>query len=171
MTIPITTRSGKGSPLTPAEMDTNLINLARDATQAVQGNVRIATDAETTPFAANNLAISPSSFPAAFTQGFANYASSGGVNNAFPGYFRFPNGPLVQYGFYDFVGGGPLQQTFALNVAYPSANYALSAIALEVAGDEGSYFVCKGKTNTTFTLKVYGGNSFISVLWIAIGPY
>lgn len=52
MTIPVTTRTAKGSPLTTAEMDTNLTNLAREAIQSTagddQGNVELADEDVTT---------------------------------------------------------------------------------------------------------------------------
>ena len=41
MTIPVTTRGGKGFPLTETEMDDNFTDLARNATTSVQGNVQL----------------------------------------------------------------------------------------------------------------------------------
>lgn len=46
MAISVTTRGGKGSPLTNSEMDTNLTNLGRQATELLSGNVQLATQAE-----------------------------------------------------------------------------------------------------------------------------
>lgn len=78
MTISVTTRSGKGSPLTQSEMDTNLTNLARDATTTQQGNVRLATDAETTTGTSDTLAVTPASLAA---QGYVT--ESGASANVF----------------------------------------------------------------------------------------
>lgn len=60
MTIPVTTRSVKGSALSFAEMDDNFNDLGRNATKTVQGNVEIATQAETDALTSEVLAISPS---------------------------------------------------------------------------------------------------------------
>lgn len=59
MAITVTTRSGKGTPLTQSEMDTNLNNLARSATTTQEGNVRLATDGETSTGTSNSIAVTP----------------------------------------------------------------------------------------------------------------
>ena len=59
MTIPVTTRSGKGSALTFSEMDTNLNMLARDANRFQQGNVRMATQPEANALTSDTVAITP----------------------------------------------------------------------------------------------------------------
>lgn len=59
MTIPVTTRSGKGSALTFNDGDTNLDNLARDATDTQQGNIEIATQAEHTALSSTTQACVP----------------------------------------------------------------------------------------------------------------
>jgi len=48
MTIPVTTRAGKGSALSFTEGDDNFTNLARNAAQGVQGNIEIATQVQHT---------------------------------------------------------------------------------------------------------------------------
>ena len=47
MTIDVTTRSVKGSPLTFTEMDTNFDNLSVSSSEAAEGNIEIADQAET----------------------------------------------------------------------------------------------------------------------------
>lgn len=59
MTIPVTTRGGKGSALTQSEADTNFTNLARDASTTVQGNTRLATLAEHAAGTSQALAATP----------------------------------------------------------------------------------------------------------------
>ena len=171
MTIPVTTRSGKGSPLTPGEMDANLTQLARDATQAQQGNIRIATQAETNPMTDMTLAVPPGTLAGAITQALANYAASGGSSNTNPGYFRIPNGPMVQFGDVNFGGVGPNPRTINLPAAFPDTLYAVVATMYEPGGDEAQFLVCKGKTTTSFDLKIYGGNTSSGAGWIAIGHF
>lgn len=59
MAIPVTTRSGKGSPLTQGEMDTNLINLSRSATESAEGNIEISTQDEVDEGTDDTTSVSP----------------------------------------------------------------------------------------------------------------
>lgn len=60
MTIPVTTRSVKGSKLTFTEMDDNFNDLSRNSTKTVQGNIEVADQTETDALSSETLAISPS---------------------------------------------------------------------------------------------------------------
>lgn len=59
MAIPVTLRSQKGSELTIAEGDNNFSNLARSATEALEGNIQIATQAEVNGLTNDTKAIVP----------------------------------------------------------------------------------------------------------------
>lgn len=92
MTIPVTTRSGKGSPLTTAEMDTNLTDLARDSTESQQGNIRIATAAEAEAGVLDDVAITPNNLGAVIDSFFAPSTI------ASDGFITLNNELLVQWG-------------------------------------------------------------------------
>ena len=60
MALNPTLRSSQTTPLTQLQADNNWLLLARDATKTQQGNVEIATQAETNSLSSEVLAVSPS---------------------------------------------------------------------------------------------------------------
>ena len=67
MAITVTTRGGKGSALTPQEMDTNLTNLARSASTSQEGNIEIATQAEVNAGTDSTRCVTPSTLETKLT--------------------------------------------------------------------------------------------------------
>lgn len=115
MTISVTTRTGKGSPLTTSEMDTNLTNLARDASTTVQGNVRMATQAEADAGSLTNVAISPDTLANSDFLPQGTPGTSGSVT--------FANGMILKWGVtaYSFSGTEPGEWSAGLTVTFASA--------------------------------------------------
>ena len=72
MAISVTTRISKGSPLTYLEADTNFDNLAVSATDAAEGNIRLATQAEANSRTDATTAISPGTLNGAVDAYLAN---------------------------------------------------------------------------------------------------
>ncbi len=97
MAITVTTRSGKGSPLTQTEMDTNLTSLARAATTDQAGNVELATVAETVAGTATNLAVTPEGVSEAITETTSSFEFD--FTQAAEGRYEFPGGLLAQWGY------------------------------------------------------------------------
>lgn len=81
MAITVTTRAGKGSPLTNTEMDTNLTNLARSATTTQEGNIEIATTAEVTTGTDTTRAVTPAGVAAAIAASAFSASISGTAAN------------------------------------------------------------------------------------------
>lgn len=125
MAIPVTTRAGKGSPLTNSEMDANLDSLARSATTSLEGNVRISTSAEAIAGTVTSdpvAAVDPVALQAALTDFIGNnivFTDHGSGE----GTLSFLNGSvIVKYGTTGAVTGGSGSDTgVPLTVTYPTA--------------------------------------------------
>lgn len=173
MTIPITTRAGKGSALTPTEMDTNLTNLARDSSTTVQGNIRVANQTEANALSDATLAISPNTFPGSVNSYFTLLAFLGSISITNPGYYSHPGGPLIQWGTLH-IGDitGPVTSG---SVTFPKLFTTVFAIIPSIQDNTspGSSIVNVGTVSTSgFTAvchEVISSVQDATVHWIAIG--
>lgn len=107
MTIPVTTRSGKGSPLTNSDMDVNLINLARNSSNTVQGNVRLSTQAEVDAGTSADTAVPPNALQTKLNNlGLTNIV----LQDAQNGHFEF-GGILLNWGRFNITDLGDIAST------------------------------------------------------------
>ena len=169
MTIPVTTRAVKGSPLTTVEMDSNLDGLARDATEIQQGNVQFATEAQTEALTADDLAISPLNLPF----GISEYADSLASSFTTPsGYFTLPNGIIVQWTsdrFGDILPGANFSMDFP--IPFPNACLHCSVTPSDPSGSAIWLYLVSFNT-TTVTMDAQEAAStvnFITAYALAIG--
>ena len=198
MTIPVTTRSGKGSPLTPGEMDANLVNLARDSTQAQQGQSRFATPAEAAAVAVTDATLSPGTFMSAFTPALnaafppafaaalppaldtalppafndylADYAAAGNIVNAEAGYYKLLNGPYIQW------GNVTRQSNSTINLSFykpMTTVYFFTACDCNNSNVSGYIVRPISITGYGFTLRAdtfsVGANPITQTYWVVIG--
>lgn len=165
MTIPVTTRGGKGAPLTQSEMDTNLTNLARDSSTTQQGNTRYATPAEIDAGIVNNAAVTPD-----VLAGLLNLADKSiGAN----GYIKLQNGLIIQWGTGAgfTLGAGTVDSGFTYPIAFPTAVFVTVPTFIAVNSGDLSLSVLS-QTTSGFTLRSNNAGSSQSVgghYWIAIG--
>ncbi|WP_373088713.1 hypothetical protein [Zhongshania sp.] len=160
MSIPVTTRGGKGSALTQSEMDTNLTNLARDASTTQQGNIRATTNAEAQAGAATNLAVTPAALASVLN--LADFSLSAN------GYIKLQNGVMIQWGSASVTGdtttGITFPQTFPSAVFY--FNYCIDAAGLFSTSSGGVSY----SALTTSTVNIDNGQDISGTArWIAIG--
>lgn len=164
MTIPVTTRGGKGSELTQSEMDTNLTNLARDASTTQQGNTRYATQAEVDAGSAVSAAVTPDKLASLLNLSDASIGASG--------YITLQNGLIIQWGTYagETVGAettNAVAQSFS--TTFPTNVFNV------VTGLRGGGALDVGATALTtsgFTLNLTNGSASpttVAAYWIAIG--
>ena len=173
MTIPVTTRAVKGSPLSTVEMDTNLTDLGRDATEVQQGNVQFATEAETEAQAIDDRAISPLNLPF----GIEAYTGSLAKSLTTPeGYATLPGGLIVQWGQ---ISADASSTTVTTAGTFPLVfpNSVLTVIAAN--GDDPGSFNTSSRTSsdvaswsvTGFNLQTYSAATRLNrqYIWIALG--
>lgn len=170
MAIPVTTRSGKGAPLTPAEMDTNLTNLARDATLVQQGNVELATTAEATAGTSETLAVTPAGLQAGL-----DALSSDLLSNIFfsanqNGHIQFSDdfgNILINWGQTgSIVDGGSTTVTFSRPFV---STYIIVSTPTNTTGAHDSSANITSTTNATITHFDNSAGQSSTVNWIAIG--
>lgn len=168
MAIPVTTRSGKGSPLTQNEMDTNLTNLARDATEVQQGNVELATNAETTTGTSTTLATHPAGVQAALNALESTLVDSEAHLAANNGYLQFATrvGNITfQWGNTTVPGNGTSAVSFPVTFVSIFQGYAVYGEDLGVNANQVSVFNLSG---SGMTIRNSEGNSRRANWW-AIG--
>lgn len=165
MTIPVTTRSGKGIPLTTAEMDTNLTDLARNSTTTQQGNVELATTAEADTGTDTTTAVTPEGVLSSIV---ANAPAEASFVQSINGSYLDPNTNfLFQWG-KDTLGSGIT--TINFHTAFDSAalNVMLTQQRDTTNQTDANYMVLGTPTATTFD--VFVSSSFSGpVFWTAIG--
>ena len=155
MTIPVTKRSDIAAPLSFSQMDTNLTNLARDASTTVQGNIRLATQGEVDAFAATNLAVSPATLNPAvvaihnfLTAGEPITTASLGATFKTSGWWRDGRTTLtIQWG--AFVSTSDSAQNF--NFPIPFSVPAFAVFLTTTDANEGSGGGVTATTTTSFT--------------------
>lgn len=170
MAIPVTTRSGKGAPLTQNEMDTNLTNLARDATETQQGNIEIATTAETTAGTETDKAVVPSGLQAALDILQGQVQDSGAFLASQNGYVQFPDwlgNITIQWG-----RTGTLADGGSTTVTFPVPFVQAYTIVVSPT-TTGFGHVAEGVITSTSTATVshadLSGGASSRVSWVAFG--
>ena len=177
MAIPVTTRAGKGSPLTHTEMDTNLTSLARSATESQEGNIEIANQAEV-----NALNDSVKAVPPAYLGGGINshFSALGNSNNQ-EGFYRLPNGLIVQWGQVNITSDVTGQEyTATYPTAFTTAVYNMQHSIFDPTNpgqddDERNYNVFAKTLNLTSAVfqttefHVQAQPSRGTIHWVAIG--
>jgi len=167
MPITVVTRAGKGSPLTPTEMDTNITSLARDASQSVEGNVRFANSTEAQDFSNTGLALSPATFQNSMSAYGALELFLGSAVKAPSGKYTTESGIIFQWGSYNYTGwGGLATQSISFLTPMPSVY-----IVLVVGGTRGTFF--PNSISTTGFVANYDGLTWTAgtgtLYWLAIG--
>jgi hypothetical protein len=168
MAIPVTTRSGKGSALTQNEMDTNLTNLARDATETQQGNVELATNAETATGTATDLAVHPAGLQSVLNTLQGDIEDSGAFLAANNGYVQLPDwlgNVTFQWGNTNVSGNGTAAVSFPVTFASVFQGYAAYGEDLGVDGNQVSVF---NLSTTGMTIRNSEGNTRRANWW-AVG--
>ena len=171
MTIPVTTRTVKGSPLTTTEMDTNLTDLGRDATEIQQGNVQFSTEAETEALTELTKAISPGNLGAGIEAFADSLASSFSTPD---GYVTLPNGLIIQWGVkncrYDLVQNNT---PVVFPLAFPNTLLFVGPIDIGgsvVTTSKNTSVTASSESVSGFSIATYSNNVFFNdVGWIAIG--
>ena len=163
MAIPVTTRSGKGSPLTQAEMDTNLTNLARSATELAEGNIEIATQDEVNTGTDLTKAIPP-----AYLQGgIETYIGTLSSSLTSSGFYTFPGGLIIQWGRNSVGENNTLD--VALPTTYPNAALQVYASSYTSGGspDDGVSAIILSTSQIRLSNKAGSGSQ--STAWLTIG--
>lgn len=167
MAISVTTRTGKGSPLSTAEMDTNLTNLAVSATESAEGNIEIATQAETEALTDATKAV----VPAYLGAGIDAYTDS--LSNSFTanGYATLPGGLIIQWGTHDCLGvnGQDTPSTLNFPIAFPTACFSVVMTINDQAGRDGSAGIEVTSFNTSSAAILAGADHGPNCPWIAVG--
>lgn len=165
MTIPVTTRAGNGAPLNNTQMDTNLTNLARDATEAVQGNVRLANETETNAGSSTTLGVNPANLDTRLTTLTTDVGSSD-ITAAAIGSITLNGDIILKWGNGAILDGG--STTFNFAVAFPNNAFQVIACFRDASAPVTSLNVTS-VTASGFTITVSGGSSSDSIAWFAIG--
>lgn len=155
MTIPVTTRTGKGSPLSTSEMDTNLTNLARNATETQQGNIEIATQAEVDNGTDDTLAVTPLKLATTTIISDAIDAIPTGSLTS-DGHATFPGGLILQWGEQAVTDPGNansnvLRETVNFPITFPNAVFQV------IGGGRGSASAIGENQSNTITVVVESG--------------
>lgn len=134
MSIPITTRSGKGAPLTQTEMDTNLTNLARSATESQEGSIEIATQAEVDALADATKAIPPAYLSSAVLSVISSATGGLSQNLADPGSDESLTGLQLRWGT---TSSRTTEGSVTVNFdsPFPTACFGVVATTITAAGN------------------------------------
>tara|TARA_R110000772_G_scaffold268714_2_gene397863 strand:+ start:324 stop:821 length:498 start_codon:yes stop_codon:yes gene_type:complete len=163
MSIPVTTRAAAGQALTHTQMDTNWTNVARSATTGAEGNIEIATNAETIAFSSAVKAVVPAYLDNAVAQANSNASTKSLIAK---GWWRDPaTGFTVQW------GNETLTQSVPKVIAWPRSSFTPWSIQLtpgaqSVTGFNESWAVYSENT-TNFTADSNTGTA--RYFWFAVG--
>jgi len=161
MAISVTTRSGKGSPLTPSEMDTNLTNLARSATTTQEGNVELATSAETSALSDLTRAVVPGYLPDGIEAWLANL----GLTNSKIVLYDGTNKVMIQWGTYSATISGGV--TINFSTAFNAIPVVVATQKIGSSAALPDSLAISAISSSSFT--AYGAVSSSGMTWIAVG--
>lgn len=168
MAIPVTTRSGKGAPLTQNEMDTNLVELSRDATTVQQGNIEIATVEEATAGTDTTRAITAAGLQAAIDILDTSITETGAFLAQQNGYVQLPTwlgNIMIQWGSTSVPGNSSTAVSFPVN--FVSVYSAVATFGQNIGSDPNGVGVSSLTASGMTISNSFGGT--ITSYWIAIG--